>query len=288
VRLLRDHRVFTAASQLPRGLRQGGGFTLGLMYDTHSEQPAVLDIAVPVYNEERILDHSVRTLHAYVSNLPFATRITIVDNASEDATRAIGAELAAALDGVRFVHLPEKGRGRALHAAWMASDARVLAYIDVDLSTRLDALPALIRPIVTGGADITIGSRLAPGALVTRGAQRELISRGYNLLLRAVLRTRFRDAQCGFKAIRAEVARALLPSVHDEGWFFDTELLVLAQRAGLRISEVPVEWVEDTDSRVNIPRTALTDLRGVLRMLRAAPAADAVVPVQSMPLQETH
>ena len=133
------------------------------MYDKRSEQPAVLDIAVPVYNEERTLDHSVRTLHAYVRNhVPFATRITIVDNASRDATRAIGAELAAALDGVRFVHLTEKGRGRALRAAWMASDARVLAYMDVDLSTRLEALPALIMPIVIGSSDISVGSRLAP------------------------------------------------------------------------------------------------------------------------------
>ncbi len=258
------------------------------MYDKRSEQPAVLDIAVPVYNEERTLDHSVRTLHAYVRNhVPFATRITIVDNASRDATRAIGAELAAALDGVRFVHLTEKGRGRALRAAWMASDARVLAYMDVDLSTRLEALPALIMPIVIGSSDISVGSRLAPGALVTRSAQRECISRGYNLLLRAVLHTRFRDAQCGFKAIRAEVAHSLLPAVRDEGWFFDTELLVLAQRAGLRISEVPVEWVEDIDSRVSIPRTALTDLRGVLRLLRAAPAAGGVMPAPSMPLRET-
>jgi glycosyltransferase involved in cell wall biosynthesis len=258
------------------------------MNDKRSEQAPVLDIAIPVYNEERILDHNVRTLHAYVRNqVPLATRITIVDNASQDATRAIGAELAAALDGVHFIHLSEKGRGRALRAAWMASDACVLAYMDVDLSTRLPALLALIVPIVAGSTDISIGSRLAPGALVTRSAQRECISRGYNLLLRAVLHTRFRDAQCGFKAIRAEVARALLPAVHDEGWFFDTELLVLAQRAGLRILEVPVEWVEDTDSRVSIPRTALTDLRGVLRMLRAAPTEAIGRQVASTPLQET-
>jgi glycosyltransferase involved in cell wall biosynthesis len=285
--LLRDHRVFTAASQPPRGLRQGAGCTLGLMNDNRSERSSVLDIAIPVYNEERILDHSVRTLHAYARNhLPFATRITIVDNASQDATRAIGAELAAALDGVSCVHLPEKGRGRALRAAWMASDARVLAYMDVDLSTRLEALPALTVPIAAGSTDISIGSRLAPGARVTRSAQRECISRGYNLLLRGVLHTRFRDAQCGFKAIRAEVAHALLPAVRDDGWFFDTELLVLAQRAGLRILEVPVEWVEDTDSRVSIPRTAITDLRGVLRMLRAAPTAASGRQAPSIPLQE--
>jgi glycosyltransferase involved in cell wall biosynthesis len=256
------------------------------MNDTRTEPAPFLDIVLPVYNEERILDHSVRTLHAYVkAHVPFATRITIVDNASRDATRMIGAELAAALDGVRYVHLPEKGRGRALRAAWMASDARVLAYMDVDLSTRLDSLTALIVPLITGGSDISIGSRLAPGALVTRSLRREVISRGYNLLLRAVLRTRFRDAQCGFKAIRAEVARAVLPAVRDEGWFCDTEMLVVAQRSGLRIHEVPVEWVEDTDSRVSIVRTVITDLRGILRMLRAAPIVDATLQ-RHAPLQE--
>jgi glycosyltransferase involved in cell wall biosynthesis len=256
------------------------------MNATRAERAPVLDIAIPVYNEERVLDHSVRTLHAYVrSHVPFATRITIVDNASQDATRPIGAELAAALDGVRFVHLPEKGRGRALHAAWMTSDASVLAYMDVDLSTRLESLMPLIVPIISGSSDISIGSRLAPGALVTRSPRREFISRGYNLLLRTVLHTRFRDAQCGFKAIRAEVAHALVPAVRDEGWFFDTELLVIAQRAGVRICEVPVEWVEDPDSRVSIPRTVVTDLRGVLRMLRSAPGAGGGVHAPA-PLQE--
>ena len=231
----------------------------------------VLDIAVPVYNEERVLEQSVRALHAFVhERIPFATRITIVDNASDDATRLIGMRLAGLLDGVRFVHLHEKGRGRALRSAWMASDAHVVAYMDVDLSTRLESVTALIAPILTGSADITIGSRLAPGARVSRSAGREFISRAYNLLLRGVLHTRFRDAQCGFKAMRASVARDLVPLVHDQGWFFDTELLVVAQWAGARIQEVPVEWVEDPDSRVDIPRTALTDLRGVLRLLRTA------------------
>lgn len=247
----------------------------------------VVDIAIPVYNEERILERSVRTLHAHVhAVIPFATRITIVDNASEDATRLIGKRLATELDGVRFIHLAEKGRGRAIRTAWAASDARVLAYMDVDLSTSLGALGALIAPLLSGNGDISIGSRLTRGARVTRCAKRECISRGYNLLLRSVLHTRFRDAQCGFKAIRAEVARELLPAVRDQGWFFDTELLVLAQRGGLRIHEVPVDWVEDPDSRVNIPRTVVTDLRGVLRMLRPAQPGGTTMRGRSIQTQE--
>jgi len=140
--------------------------------------------------------------------------------------------------------------------------------MDVDLSTRIDAVVPLIIPILSGRADITIGSRLTRGARVRRSRRREVLSRGYNLLLRSALHVRFRDAQCGFKAVRTQVARELLPRVRDDGWFFDTELLVLGERAGLRIHEIPVEWVEDPDSRVNIPSTVLTDLRGVVRLLR--------------------
>jgi glycosyltransferase involved in cell wall biosynthesis len=257
------------------------------MNDQRVTAAPVLDIAIPVYNEEQVLEQSVRTLHAYVhAEIPFATRITIVDNASEDATRLIGMRLAAQLDGVHFMHIAEKGRGRALRAAWMASDAAVLAYMDVDLSTSIDALGALIAPLLSGRSDISIGCRLTRGALVTRSLQREVISRAYNLLLHAVLHTQFRDAQCGFKAIRAQVARELLPAVRDQGWFFDTELLVVAQRAGVRIHELPVEWVEDPDSRVNVPRTVLTDLRGVLRMLRKTQRIDTALRPRNIQTQE--
>jgi glycosyltransferase involved in cell wall biosynthesis len=241
-----------------------------------AERTPVVDIAIPVYNEERDLEASVRALHDHLtSKIRFPSRITIVDNASEDSTRLIGARLARDLDNVRCMHVAEKGRGRALRTAWLVSDAAIVAYMDVDLSTDLAALGPLLEPIASGQADIAIGSRLASGARVTRSLQRECISRSYNILLRAVLQTRFRDAQCGFKAMRRDVARKLLPMVRDEGWFFDTELLVLSQRAGLRISEIPVRWIEDPDSRVDIPSTVVTDLRGVLRMLRDSPGLHA-------------
>ncbi len=167
---------------------------------------------------------------------------------------------------MRLVSLAEKGRGRALKRVWWASDAAVLVYMDVDLSTDLNALLPLVAPLISGHSEVAIGSRLSRGARTTRGPKRELISRGYNLLVRSTLRTRFSDAQCGFKAIRADVAQALLPLVRDDSWFFDTELLVLAERAGLRIHEVPVDWVDDPDSRVDIVRTAIDDLRGIARL----------------------
>jgi putative flippase GtrA len=230
----------------------------------------VLEVVVPVHNEEVDLEPSVRRLHAHLSeHVPYSFRITIADNASTDATPAIAAALAAELPQVTSFRMAEKGRGRALRAVWGASDARVLAYCDVDLSTDLAALLPLVAPLVSGHSDLAIGTRLGHGSRVVRGAQREIISRCYNLLLRGTLRARFSDAQCGFKAIRADVARRLLPLVEDTGWFFDTELLVLAERAGLRIHEVPVDWVDDPDSRVDILATACEDLRGIVRVGRA-------------------
>ncbi|MGZ6623118.1 MAG: GtrA family protein, partial [Solirubrobacteraceae bacterium] len=174
--------------------------------------------------------------------------------------------LASDLSCTEALILPAKGRGRALRAAWSASDADVLCYMDVDLSTDLRALLPLVAGIVSGHSDVAIGTRLARGSRVVRGPKRELISRCYNALLHVVLGARFSDAQCGFKAISADAARALLPDVRDEAWFFDTELLTLAQRRGMRIHEVAVDWVDDSDSRVEIVPTAMADLRGVARL----------------------
>ncbi|GAA1644333.1 glycosyltransferase [Catellatospora bangladeshensis] len=230
----------------------------------------LLDVVVPVYNEQADLEPCVRRLHAYLAEqVPYRFRITVADNASVDGTPQVAARLAAALPEVRVVRLEEKGRGRALRQVWSTSDAAVLAYLDVDLSTDLAALPPLLAPLVSGHSDVAIGTRLAGQSRVVRGAKRELISRCYNLLLRGTLAASFSDAQCGFKAIRADVARELLPLVEDTGWFFDTELLVLAQNAGMRIHEVPVDWVDDPDSRVDIVSTVVADLRGVARLSRS-------------------
>jgi len=139
--------------------------------------------------------------------------------------------------------------------------------MDVDLSTDLAALAPLVAPLISGHSDLAIGTRLGRGSRVVRGAKREFISRCYNLILKSTLAAGFSDAQCGFKAIRADVAQRLLPYVTDTGWFFDTELLVLADRSGLRIHEVPVDWVDDPDSRVDIVATATADLKGVARLL---------------------
>ena len=261
-----------------------------LTIDASPERRATADveIVVPVYNEEAGLEASVRRLHNYLSDrFPLRWVVTIADNASRDRTWGVACRLATELEGVQAVHLDDKGRGRALRAAWTASSARVVAYMDVDLSTELGALLPLVAPLLSGHSDLAIGSRLASGARVVRGTKRELISRTYNLILKATLHNGFSDAQCGFKALRADVARALLPLVEDDGWFFDTELLVLAEHNGLRIHEVPVDWVDDPDSRVDLVSTAREDLKGVLRMVRRLASGQGVVEAGFLPEAET-
>lgn len=230
--------------------------------------PAV-DIVVPVFNEQVDLQRSVLRLHAHLrSVLPYTFRITIADNASTDLTWELARQLSTRIPEVSAVHLDAKGRGRALRQVWLASDATVLAYMDVDLSTDLSAVLPLLAPVLSGHSDVAIGTRLDRRSHVIRGPKREFISRGYNLLLRTTLGARFSDAQCGFKAIRAEAAAELLPLVEDPGWFFDTELLVLAERSGMRIHEVPVDWVDDSGSTVDIVDTAREDLAGIWRLGR--------------------
>ena len=239
----------------------------------HTDDPGpgvpTLDVVVPVHDEEADLEPCLRRLHAYLTTLPWSFRITVAENASTDATVAVARRVAAELPGIEVRVLLPPGRGRALREVWLASDAPVLVYMDVDLSTDLAALLPLVAPLISGHSDLAIGTRLSRSSRVVRGLKREVISRSYNLLLRGALSTSLSDAQCGFKAIRSDVAQRLLPLVEDTGWFFDTELLVLAERSGLRIHEVPVDWIDDPDSRVDIVQTAKADLAGIVRMLRA-------------------
>jgi glycosyltransferase involved in cell wall biosynthesis len=226
-----------------------------------------VEVVVPVYNEEAALPESIPKLCDYLETyFPYRWSVVTADNASTDATLAVAERLAARYPHVSVLHLKEKGRGRALKAAWLASEADVVAYMDVDLSTNLWSFLPLVAPLATGHSDLSIGSRLLKGAMVTRQWKRELISRCYNLLIKAMFRNHFSDAQCGFKAIKRDVAQELLPQVADAEWFFDTELLLLAEERGYRISEVPVDWIEDLDSRVDIASTAAKDVKGLLRV----------------------
>jgi glycosyltransferase involved in cell wall biosynthesis len=227
-----------------------------------------LEIVLPVYNEAHVLDASVERLRTYLQEtaFPYAWRIVIADNASTDATLSVAQELAARFDDVAPLHVPQKGRGRALRKAWLESEAQAMCYMDIDLSTDLAALLPLASAVLDEGYDIATGSRMTKGSDITRSLRREITSRGFILLIRLLFLSRLSDTQCGFKAIARQAAQELLPRIENEEWFFDTELLLLAEKGGYLVKDVPVHWVEDPDSRVNVPKTVAEDLRGLLRM----------------------
>jgi glycosyltransferase involved in cell wall biosynthesis len=228
-----------------------------------------VDVVLPVLNEERVLERSVRALHSFLTDhVAHEWRIVIADNGSIDHTLSIAQGLSQQLPGVATTHVAEAGRGRALTRAWLESQAGVVAYMDVDLSTDLEALPRLISAIADRGYDLAAGDRLGPGSETTRSLKREVLSRGYVLLIDILFREHLPDTQCGFKAMSRAAAQRLLPFTRDTGWFWDTELLLLAAKGGWRTAFVPVRWVEDRDSRVRILSTVWRDLKGLARMLR--------------------
>ena len=227
-----------------------------------------VDIIIPVYNEEAGLPQSIETLHSFLSEnmSAYEWQVVIADNGSTDSTLGVARELSEKYSGVTCAHLDQKGRGRALYKTWAESQADVVCYMDVDLSTRLEALPALVGAI-EDGYDVATGSRLAKGSRVDRRTfKREITSRGYNLLIKTMFWTHFSDAQCGFKAVSQRVARELVPLIKDRAWFFDSELLILAEKNGYRIKDVPVHWVDDPDTRVKVFSTAYEDVKGLLRL----------------------
>lgn len=233
-----------------------------------------VEVVVPVYNEERALPVSIPKLREFLAgpDFPYQWRILIADNASVDRTPEVGRALASRYYGeVEYVRIERKGRGFALKQVWLASPMDIVSYMDVDLSTGLEAFPALVRAVAEEGYDIAIGSRLAPGSQVERSLKRRILTRGYNTIIKAMFFTRFSDAQCGFKAVRREAAQRIVPLIEDNNWFFDTELLILAEKMGYRVKDVPVRWVEDKDTRVKIASTVSEDLRGLLRLRLGRP-----------------
>ena len=257
---VQDSRPARPAPRRDRGRRPGPG---------RSGEPIQVEVVVPAYNEASTLEASITRLRQYLDeSFPFLTVVTIVDNGSTDGTALVAQRLASTIDGVEALILARKGRGYALRTAWSASKAEVVAYMDVDLSTSLSALLPLVGSVLSGHSDLAVGTRLARGSRVVRGPKRELISRGYSHMVRLSLRSRVSDFQCGFKAIGRERALQILPLVDDDEWFFDTELIVTAERLGVRIAETPVEWTDDPSSSVDIVHTALDDLGGIWRMAR--------------------
>jgi glycosyltransferase involved in cell wall biosynthesis len=227
-------------------------------------------VTIPVYNEERALPVSIPALHAFLTERlsEYDWRIEIADNASIDRTPEVSRSLAQQFERVRYLRLEEKGRGRALKRSWTASDEDICSYMDVDLSTNLDSFPPMIDALAHRGYDIGTGSRLMKGANTERSFKREFISRTYNIMVKAMFFTRFSDAQCGFKAVTRGVITTLIPHIEDNVWFFDSELLIIGEKCGYRIFDVPVKWIEDLDTRVKIVKTATDDIKGLIRVRR--------------------
>ena len=246
------------------------------MHKRKAAQPVRIDVVIPVYNEEKILAGSVARLRGHLrQNCPYRWRIVIADNASVDRTEKVARRLVSKYPEVAYLRLPLKGRGRALREAWLRSNADVVSYMDVDLSTDLSGFMPMIEPLVRGEADVALGSRFSKGAKVERGLKREILSRGYIALIKLFFRCGFSDSQCGFKAATREAVQALVPLIENQGWFFDAELLLLAEHYGYRLHEVPVVWIDDPDSRVNIVQTVAEHFINLLR-LRVAISAGFV------------
>jgi glycosyltransferase involved in cell wall biosynthesis len=229
--------------------------------------PLAVTVVIPVYNEESRLAGCIERLVPFLAaNCTCAWEVVIADNGSTDQTLEMARRLSARHPAVRVLHRDEKGRGGALRQAWSESRAAILCYMDVDLASDLSAFPPLIERLLDGTFDLATGSRLLVRSSTRRSLKREVISRAYNLLVKTIFHTRFSDAQCGFKAITRNAARELLPLIEDNGWFLDTELLVMAETFGYRILDLPVRWLEGPESRVNVWRTIREDLAGICRL----------------------
>ena len=227
-----------------------------------------VDVIIPVLNEEQSISRCIELLRNFFDeHSDRVWSILVADNGSMDKTVEVATGLMNDSGDLRITHLEERGRGRALKKAWLESDADIRCYMDADLSTDLKHVLELVSAIADEGHSLAIGSRLMGDSdVVNRTLKREITSRGYSALFRTMFFTKFKDAQCGFKAISADAANALVPLVKDNAWFFDTELLLIAQKNGYSIKEIPVRWIDDPDSRVKIISTAWEDIKGLLRL----------------------
>lgn len=224
---------------------------------------------MPLYNEEKILAKSVDTIVSFLSKgvLPGKYRITLANNASTDRSWAICRELEAAYPPVRALDIGAKGKGHAVRTAWAKSDGDVLVFMDCDLASDLNFLPALVGAVASGEADIAIGNRLGKNSKITsRHPVREFVSRTYNLGTRLILGTPFDDHQCGFKAIHKDAFANLNPRLVERAWLFDTELLAHAVRNGYSVKSIDIVWTEGAESKVRLIQDSLKMFGDIIRL----------------------
>jgi len=220
-------------------------------------QGVEVSVVLPAYNEADTIEETVTiTLDSLAAFLPAGSfEVIVAEDGCADRTPEIATRMAETDDRVRHVHSDERlGRGGALERAFRAADGETLVYFDTDLATDMKHLEELVERVRSGDADVATGSRWVPGREADRPAKRGIPSRGFNGLVRVVLRSDLLDHQCGFKAFDREALFAILDDVEDDHWFWDTEVLVRAQRAGYRVEEFPVEWTPKGDSKVDLVR----------------------------------
>jgi glycosyltransferase involved in cell wall biosynthesis len=235
---------------------------------------STVEITVPVYNEEKELEKHITILSNFCKKhlTAYDWHITIADNASVDNTPVIAATIAKKNTNISHFRLEQKGRGRAVKRVWSTSGADYCVYMDLDLSTDLIHLPKIIQAL-ENGYDIAIGSRLAKGAKVEgRTMIREITSRALNFFfIQLFFHTKFTDAQCGFKGVTKHVVEKLIPKIEDNGWFFDGELLIMAEKMGYKIYEEPVHWIDNPGSTVRLVATIWGDMKVMYRLLSTQP-----------------
>lgn len=231
-----------------------------------------VEITIPVLNEEATLAKNVAAARAAIDRLfaePDLVGLAIADNGSTDRTQAIALELERSMPGLRYLRLPRPGVGAALKQSWLSSEADIVGYMDLDLATDVKHLPQAVGAI-KAGASVCYGSRLHPSSTVIgRKLQRTLVSHAFNIVLKTWLGARFSDGMCGFKFLkRSALPQLMARGAVSDGWFFSTELLLAAERLGLPVHELPVEWTDDPDSRVRMVKLTLQYLRA-MRVFRA-------------------
>ncbi len=231
-------------------------------------------IAIPVYNEESILAENAIKLYDFLKKNIFDDwQIIIADNNSIDQTGKIGQDLEKSLGGIKYLHIPQKGKGRAIRAAWESVNSDIYVFMDADLATDLSTLPDLISAIGRENYDLAAGARFHKDSKVKRSLLRKFISRAYRFILRLALRSKIKDAPCGFKAVNYKVIKNILPQIKNNEWFFDTEMIVLAEKQNYRVKEIPVIWTEHKKigrrSRVSFLKVSLGYLKEIWRLKKS-------------------
>ncbi len=226
-----------------------------------------VSIILPAHNEEDVLRSTVQELQDWSTSNDHPLQIIIVEDGCTDATPEISADLAKAHDNVRHIHKEHRlGKGVAVETGFDAAETDIICFMDVDRATPVDCLDDLLQPIEQGTADITVGSRYLSDSDADRNPTRSIMSRGYNALINGLFHTGIADHQCGFKAMRAAVFDELQDDITDGAWFWDAEMLVVAQRQGYTVQEVPVRWEERDDSAVGVIPVSAQLLQGAVRL----------------------